>query len=402
MSTYHPSPEILQKYADVLVNFALHGGGGVKKGEVVHIIVPESAKPLYVPLRNTVLKAGAHPIMQYLPDHVALADIYTLSSDEQLEFFPASFARGLVDQIDHSIHIIAEADKYELTKVDPKKIFQRSAAYRPQQEWRVEKESAGKFTWTLAMYGTPAMAADVGISEEEYWAEIIKACYLDEADPIAAWRKTYEEIGRIRDELNKLKVKHLHLLGEDADLIVGVGPNRQWLGGGGRNIPSFELFISPDWRLTEGWIRFNQPLYTHGNVIEGIQLTFAKGLITEATATKNEDLLKEMVSVENANKIGEYSLTDSRLSHITRVMGETLFDENIGGPEGNTHLAIGNAYRDSYTGDPSTVREEQWTEWGFNRSVVHTDIISTARRTVTAFLEDGSQKVIYKDGQFRV
>lgn len=398
--SYQPSKEILEKYADVLVNFALHGGTGLKKGEVVQVVVPECAKPMYVPLRNAVLKAGGNPIMQFLADDVEAAQVFEISSDEQLSFFPKHFARGLIDEIDHSINIIAEADKYELKDVDAKKIMQRSIANRPAREWRVEKESAGKFTWTLAMYGTKAMADDVGMSEEEYWQQIIDACYLNEPDPIAAWKQIQNEMERIRTALNSLSVKYLHVEGEDADLIVAVGPNRQWLGGGGRNIPSFELFISPDWHGTEGWINFNQPLYQHGNMIEGIKLRFEKGLVVEASATHNEQYLKEMLAVENANKIGEYSLTDSRFSKITRIMGETLFDENIGGPQGNTHLAVGMAYQDSYTGDPTNVTKEQWEEWGFNQSVVHTDIVSTTRRTVTAHLEDGNSKIIYQDGQF--
>lgn len=400
--SYQPSPEILEKYADVLVNFALHSGAGVKEGEVVLVIVPECAKPMYVPLRNAVLKAGANTIMHYLPDDVEAAQVFELSSEKQLAFFPEHYARGLIDQIDHSIHIIAEADKFELKDVDAKKIMQRSIANRPAREWRVEKESAGKFTWTLAMYGTKAMADDVGMTEEAYWQQIIDACYLNEENPIAAWQKTQSEMERIRGALNSLHIKYLHVEGQDADLKVAVGPNRQWLGGGGRNIPSFELFISPDWHGTEGWINFDQPLYQHGNVIEGIKLRFEKGLVVEASATKNEAYLKEMLAVENANKIGEYSLTDSRFSKITHIMGETLFDENIGGPQGNTHLAVGMAYQDSYTGDPATVTKEQWEEWGFNQSVVHTDIVSTTRRTVTAYLEDGSSKVIYQDGQFLV
>jgi aminopeptidase len=83
-------------------------------------------------------------------------------------------------------------------------------------------------------------------------------------------------------------------------------------------------------------------------------------------------------------------------------MAETLFDENIGGPFGNTHLAIGQAYKDGYRGDASKITPEQWEEMGFNESPEHTDMISTTDRTVTATLTDGSELVIYKDGQFTV
>lgn len=399
---YTPPSTILKKYAAVLVTYALGGGEGVKPGEVVQVVVPECAKPMYAPLRDAVIDAGANPIMMFLPDNVDLAGAISRQSDEQLNFFAEHYFKGLIDQVDHSLMILAEADKYELAKVAPEKLLQRQKAMKPYRVWREEKERMGKFTWTLALYGTPAMAKEVGMTEKEYWEQIRVACFLDDPDPIATWKKVAKELERTRLALNALDIASVHITGADADLKISLGTHRQWLGGSGRNIPSFELFTSPDWRETQGWIRFNQPLYTHGQRVEGIELHFEKGLITKATATYNEALLKEMIATEGANRLGEFSLTDGRLSRITKVMGETLYDENMGGPEGNTHVAIGNAYKEAFTGDVAATTHEQWQEMGYNESVVHTDIISTERRTVTATLRDGSTKVIYDQGKFLV
>ena len=109
-----------------------------------------------------------------------------------------------------------------------------------------------------------------------------------------------------------------------------------------------------------------------------------------------------MIKVENADKIGEFSLTDIKFSKINRFMAETLFDENIGGSYGNSHIALGNAYKDSYTGNPAKVSKAKWKEMGYNESAIHTDIISTENKEITAFLEDGSRKVIYRNGHFLV
>jgi aminopeptidase len=79
-----------------------------------------------------------------------------------------------------------------------------------------------------------------------------------------------------------------------------------------------------------------------------------------------------------------------------------LYDENVGGQNGNTHIAVGSAYKDSYTGDPSKISKNEWVKMGYNESVVHTDIVATSNRTVTATLKDGSELVIYKDGQFQL
>jgi aminopeptidase len=397
--SYTPSAEILRKYADVLIKFALNSGEGVRPGEVVLVMVPECAKPMYLPLQQAVLEAGGHPMMQLIADDVQ-AQFLATATPEQVSFFPDTYFRGLVDQVDHTVRILAESDKYELAESDPAAIISRQRALRPWMEWRTQKENRGELTWTLAMYGTPAMAADVQMTEEEYWQQIIAACYLDQADPIAAWKATAAEIERLKGALDELQIDSVHVQSDETDLVVGIGEHRSWMGGSGRNIPSFELFISPDCRRTEGTIYFNQPLYRYGNVIEGIRFTFENGVIVKATAEKGQALLDELLATEGAKQIGEFSLTDRRFSKITKLMGETLFDENMGGEQGNTHLAVGNAYEDSYPGDVASISKEQFAAWGYNQSAEHCDIISTARRTVTATLADGTTKVIYQDGQF--
>ena len=113
-------------------------------------------------------------------------------------------------------------------------------------------------------------------------------------------------------------------------------------------------------------------------------------------------VLKEMIATKDADKVGEFSLTDKRHSRITKFMANTLYDENVGGEFGNTHIAVGMAYKDAYAGDPNTLTKDDWARLGLNDSVVHTDIMSTTDRTVTAVLADGSEQVIYKDGMFQV
>jgi len=121
--------------------------------------------------------------------------------------------------------------------------------------------------------------ARAGLSEKEYWQQIIKACFLDEKNPIAKWKKVYREIDMYRARLNKLspKIDKLHAVGPDMDIWYTLGEKRAWLAGSGRNIPSFEIFTSPDWRGTNGWIRINQPLYRYSNKITGIELWFKDG-----------------------------------------------------------------------------------------------------------------------------
>jgi aminopeptidase len=399
---YLPSDDVLKKYSDLLIKFALGGGAGIKKGEVVVITVPESAKAMVRFLRRSVLEAGGHTIFMNQFDTVGARDFYELANDEQLTFFPDKFYRGIVDQADHIVRILSEADKYELQGIDSQKLMMHSKAMKPYQDWRFEKEGKGKMTWTLASYGTEHEAKDAGMSHEEYWNQIIKACYLDMDDPIAKWKEIFHEQERLKKTLNDMKIEKVHVESENVDLWVQLGATRQWLGGSGRNIPSFEVFTSPDWRGTNGRIKFNVPLFRYGNKVSDIDVTFKDGEVVSASASENEQLLKDMLSVANANKIGEFSLTDKRMSRIDRFMGQTLYDENYGGEYGNTHVAFGMAYKDAYVGEVANTSKEKWDEMGFNDSAVHTDVFSIEDRTVTAVLSDGSQKVIYEKGQFTV
>lgn len=403
---YTPPQKILERYADVLVNFALNGGKGIRKGEVVHLVAYEAAKPLFREIKKKILLAGGHIIPDYRPDSGDRfpfdRDFFELAKPHQLKFFPRKYARGLINQIDHSIFVISEVDMHELEGISPKKIMQRGLAWKPYMDWRQNKENVGKYSWTIGLYGTSSMAKEAGLKEREYWGQIIKACFLDKRDPIEEWKKVYKKIEKTRRFLNSLSIEKLHVKGPDADLWVHMGRERRWVGGSGRNIPSFELFTSPDWRGTSGWICFNQPLYRYGVLIEGAELWFENGRVVRSKARKNENVLKEMIATENADKIGEYSLTDKRFSRITKFMANTLYDENMGGANGNTHLALGKSYHDCYTGDPGTVSADDWERLGFNDSSVHTDIISTAPRIVTAYLKNGKKQIIYRNGMFKV
>ncbi len=404
MSSYEPSDEMLQKYAEVLVNFALGSGSGIKPGERIFLQAGLSALPFYRALKKVIFDSGGILISSLADDMDGFGRyFFDNATDKQLTDFPEPYFKGLVDVVDHRIAILSDHDVHELDEVDPKKIMISQKSRKKASEMFDKKENKGLYTWTLALYGTPSMAKEAGLPLDEYWHQIINAVYLDKPDPIAEWKKISKEVERVAGKLTQLDIKRLHAVGDDMDLKITMGEKRRWLGGSGRNIPSFEVFTSPDWRGTEGWIRFNQPLYYYGPKVEGIELHFENGRVAKSSATKNEKLLKEMLATDKgAAQIGEYSLTDKRLSRITKFMAETLFDENMGGPYGNTHLAVGKSYHDTYTGNTAEINKNIAKDLGYNESAIHVDMISTVDRTVTATLASGKKMVIYKNGQFTI
>src|SRR3990172_5026232 len=145
------SGKILEKYADVLVNFALSSGKGIKKGDVVRIVARESSKPLFIELRKAVLKAGGHIIAHYGPEadekHNPAKDFYELASRDQLTFFPEKYYKGLVDTLDHNVVIISDENKKQLETFNPKKIMLASGSMKLLQESLRKKENHKKFNW---------------------------------------------------------------------------------------------------------------------------------------------------------------------------------------------------------------------------------------------------------------
>lgn len=396
---------LLQKYAQVMVQYGLNHGQGIKKGDTVFLVGQECTKDLFLAIAKEVYASGGNLITNYQPDniqHQSLARFLLQNgSDEQISFFAKPYWQGIVDATDHILFIISEPDIHYLEGLPAGKISMMNSARAPYMKMREKKEQEGKLSWSLCLYGTQSMADEAGLSLEEYWEQIIEACYLREKDPVTKWKQVQTEIEEIKDKLDALEIEKLHIKGDDVDLHIQIGAHRKWLSGGGKNIPSFEIFTSPDWRGTSGTVHFNQPLYYSGKRISGVSLRFENGVVVASSAKENEDALKEMIAQENADKVGEFSLTDKRHSRITKFMATTLFDENMGGEFGNTHIALGNAYKDTFTGDMSKVSDERWAEMGYNSCPkVHTDIISTTNRIVTATLPDKSEKIIYRDGQF--
>jgi len=396
---------LLKKYAQVMVHYALNNGKGINKGETVFLVGQECSKDLFMAIAKEIYKAGGNIVTHYLPNNIreySLARfVLENGGDEQISFFAKPYWQGIVDSIDHILSIISEPDIHVFEGLPSSKISMMNSARAPYMQMREKKELEGKLSWTLCLYGTQSMADEAGLTLEDYWTQIIEACYLREEDPVSKWKQIQNEINEIKTKLDDLEIEKLYIKGDGVDLEIKIGKNRKWLGGTGRNVPSFEVFTSPDWRGTDGYINFNQPLYYSGKRISGVSLQFKDGVVITSSAKENEDALKEMIAQDNADKVGEFSLTDKRHSRITKFMATTLFDENVGDEFGNTHIALGNAYKDTYPGDISNVSTEEWNEMGYNLCPkVHTDIVSTTNRTVTAVLADNSEKIIYKDGMF--
>ena len=209
------------------------------------------------------------------------------------------------------------------------------------------------------------------------------------------------QIADIGAWLSGLKIEKLHIETADMDLEILLGEKRKFISGGGNNIPSFEIFTSPDWRGTRGVYYADLPSYRSGNYVSGVRLEFKEGRAVKATADKGQDFLRKMLSMDRgAAQMGEFSLTDRRFSKIDKFMADTLFDENFGGRHGNCHLAVGASYADTFAGNIRKLDKKNKESLGFNESSLHWDLINTQAKTVHALLKGGKTVLIYEKGCF--
>ncbi len=394
--------KILDNYADVLLwGIKTARTGTFKKNDVILVRYDLPAIRLAEILQKKILQQGMHPVLRLSATATMELNFFSLANPAQL-VFQAPGDRELCEHLNGSIYLHAPQSLTHLSVVDPRKIGAAAVARKPLRDILNKREERGLFGWTLCSLATPAQARHARISVNEYERQIIKACYLDTTHPVRQWQEILQNATDIKQWLNAMAVKAYQPKSAHIDLIITPGEKRRWIGVSGHNIPSFELFLSPDWRGTEGRYYANQPSFHHGNYVEGVSLEFKNGAAVKIQARKNEIFVKKQLSMDKgANKVGEFSLTDIRFSKIDRFMANTLYDENYGGRYGNCHLAVGSSYSDTFSGNPARLTKEIKERLGFNDSALHWDLINTEQKTVTAVLKSGKRQVIYDNGTFK-
>lgn len=392
----------LDKYADVLLwGLKAARSGKFKRGDVVLVQFDPPAVRLAEILQAKLLDMGINPVMRSGLTPVMEHNFYEKANNKQL-VFRGSWQDDLYKNINGRIYLHAPASLTHLADIDPKRIGKVAVAMKPLRDIMRKKEEQGALGWTLCMMPTGELAKKAKLSLRQYTNQIIKACYLDKPDPVGAWKSVFKDAVAIKKWMNSMDVKQYHVESEGIDLKIRPGDRRRWIGISGHNIPSFELFISPDWRGTEGTYFANQPSFRSGNLVEGVRLVFKRGYVSESKARKGETFTKKQLLMDKgARRVGEFSLTDKRFSKINRFMASTLYDENYGGRYGNCHLAVGASYTDTYDGDPSKLTKDMKDKLGFNDSALHWDLVNTEKKTVTAHLASGKTVVVYENGMFR-
>jgi aminopeptidase len=301
------------------------------------------------------------------------------------------------------ITLAGDPDPHLLDDVDPAK-----AAAFPLEEARAYRDAVlgQQLRWTVVPAPNPGWARQVfGEPDlERLWEAVATAMRLDEADPVASWRERAAELAARARALDALGLTEVCYRSADTDLTVGLVPDARWTGGSMDdpdgvtympNIPTEEVFTSPDRRRADGVISLTKPVIIDGQVVEGLKVTLRGGRITDITARSGAESVRAQLDTdEGARSLGEVSLVDrdSRIARARILFHNTLFDENAA-----CHVAWGQSFPFAVQDGLAKSNEERY-EIGLNRSAVHTDVVIGGEgMTVTGTGPTGTIEIIRDD-----
>lgn len=394
--------EQLEKYCDVLWwGLTAARTGEYEAGDNILLRYEAEALPLAEVMFKMLIEKGLNPIPRMGLTPSMEKSFYGSGNDKQLTFI-APGEKDFIASLNGLIALLAPSSLTHLAGIDPSRIGKSAVARKYIRDIMDVREQKGDFGWTLCSYPTKAMADAAGLSLDEFSEQIVNACYLNDADPTGKWKEVFNSAIKVKNWLNEMDIDTYQVITEHVDLTVKHGESRRWIGISGHNIPSFELFISPDWRGTEGVYYADQASFRSGNLVKGVRLIFKDGVVQESSADQGGEFVKKQLAMdEGASRLGEFSLTDRRFSRIDKFMANTLYDENYGGEFGNCHVAVGASYADTYGGNQEDLDADLKKKLGFNDSALHWDLVNTENKKVYAKLKDGSKVLIYDNGEFQ-
>jgi aminopeptidase len=322
----------LDRYAHLICQHSL----GIDASHRLLINGPLDGSPLMVATAREAWRRGARVSVDMGPEWV-LSDALRHGSDAQVAYLdPAELE--VVDGFDRWLFVWAPGNSAERAGIAESRDAARARAHQPWMARHDEREAAGELRWVGAAYPTALGAQSARMGTLAWERYVYAALMLDEPDPVAAWRRLTDRHARLIERLSG--VRELHIVSAGTDLRVHVD-GRAWESCAGEaNLPDGEVFCAPPLDGVEGEITFDVPSLHDGRECRGIRLRFDAGVVVDASAEFGEEvLLGRLDTDEGARRAGEFAIGTNEM--ITRAVGDTLFDEKIGG---TCHLALGRSF----------------------------------------------------------
>lgn len=370
--------ERLARYAE----FAVRVGANVQEGQKLFVRGEPEHAALVRAVAEAGWRAGAGDVQAIYPDEYVRRLHALHAPEELLDRTPDGLDvtwRALENAA--LVFIIGDADPSLLGDVDPERAAQ--AEPRTLREIAIDQTSRLAIAWTIVACPTPGWAAELfGEPDvERLWGEIEAVARLDTPDPVAAWQEHLGTLARRARSLDERRFDMLHFRGPGTDLRVGLLPNARWDTAESKtswgqphvtNLPTEEVYTTPDRLRTEGVVRTTMPLHWYGSVANEITLRFEQGRVVEAGAATGAEFVRSKLDTdEGARYLGEVALVDvdSAVGRRGLLFRNSLLDENAA-----SHVALGGGYTDPVEGAVTMTPEERQAA-GINQSTIHIDVM---------------------------
>jgi aminopeptidase len=397
-----------ETYTEALAQLAVRLGANVQPGQIVAISSEPGKEPLARAIAGAAYEAGAKFVDLSVFDPYFKRARALHADRDSLTFVPPWIGERVLELGElrcARIALSGPSAPRALEGIDPALIALDQLPRVPESMKLVNERTTN---WSIVPCPNPAWATLVHPRLEpaaalgRLWGEIAHICRLDEPDPIAAWTARLAQLKGAAAKLTGLHLDALHFEGPGTDLQIGLLRSSHWIAADFEtvdgidsrpNLPTEEVFTTPDPERVSGTVTATKPLFTAGTTISGLVVSFEGGRVVSVEADEGAEVLRGMIDIdEGAGRLGEVALVDreGRIGPLGTVFYDTLLDENAA-----SHIALGHGYLQGVSSEDEHAQ--------INRSKIHTDfMIGGNAVAVTGVLADGSRIPLLRDGSWQL
>jgi aminopeptidase len=396
-------PQVLERFADLVVLTAAN----LQRGQLLAIGSELGKEAVTRAIAAAGYRHGAKFVdVAYFDLHVKRARLQ-YADEETLDFVPSWYGDRILELgREHAarVGLTGPAHPGLLSDLDPSRVGRDQLPAVRETGVVVNERTTN---WTAVPCPTRPWAELVhpDLDPDDAWVklcdEILHVCRLDTDDPIAAWRERADALVAAADRVSERRFDALRFVGPGTDLTVGLLKTSKFLAARFEtvdgithqpNLPSEEIFSSPDPTRADGVVRATKPLVLGGSIIRGLEVEFRDGRAVRIDADENAEVLRSYAARDEfANRLGEVALVDGegRIGALDTVFFDTLLDENAA-----SHIALGHAYQMCVDDSEAAL---------VNDSTIHVDfMIGSPEVRVLGLAADGTETPVLVEGAWQV